>query len=66
MAQLSLRHIEQVILAIFVVQWNLSKTATCGPVLTGLYGEVGCSTVGCNALMLFGAGEAGCFSELAA
>ena len=50
------------------VQWNLSKTATCGPVLTDLYGEVAALQryIDCNVLVLFVAKEAGCFREVAA
>ena len=35
------------------IQWNLSKTATCGPVITGLYREVAAFTeVNCNVVVL--------------
>ena len=49
------------------VQWNLSKTAACGPVLTDLYREVAALQryIDCNALVLFGARKAGCFREVA-
>ena len=51
-----------------LIQWNLSKTATCGPVLTDLYREVAALQryVDCNALVLFAAREAGCFRNMAA
>ena len=46
------------VMYISVVQRNLLKTATCGPVLTDLSREAGCSTeVDYNALVEFGAKE---------
>ena len=41
------------------------KTTTCGPVLADHYREVA-ALVDSNALVLSGAGEAGCFREVAA
>ena len=32
--------LNNVVLSECEIQWNLSKTATCGPVITGLYREV--------------------------
>ena len=50
----------------YKLQWNLSKTITCGPALTDLYREVAAlQRVDCNVLLLFGAREAGCFKEMA-
>ena len=52
------------------IQWNLSKTATCGPVQTDLYREVAALQRYCryssNVLVLFWPREAGCFREVAA
>ena len=43
-----------------------SKTATCGTVLTVLLWRGGRSTeVDCDALVLFGVRETGCFKEVA-
>ena len=44
---------------------NLSKTATYGPVLTGLYRRRCSTEVDFSVLVLFGAREAGCFREVA-
>ena len=50
-----------------IVQWNLSRTTTCGSVLTDVYGEVAAlQKVDCNASVLFVSREAGCFSKAAA
>ena len=55
-----------------IVQLNLSKTATCGSAIVGLYREVVAlqkySRLQCvnTMLVLFGSRRAGCFSEVAA
>ena len=45
-----------------------AEIATCGPVVTVLYRELGgcIAEVDCNVLVLFGAMEAGCFKEVTA